>query len=91
MSTVYQPVQLSRMFIYVLNTSLLTYFQTPTSTRQFHVASVLNARKTTSKQLPTTKAQRAALAQKKRNWYDSEKLTLAEAINVLRVSKPDIL
>jgi large subunit ribosomal protein L1 len=58
-------------------------FQASTSTRLFHAAAVLGAR---SKQ-PATKAQRAATAQKKKSWYDSEKLSLLEAINVLRVSK----
>ncbi|KAI0692973.1 ribosomal protein L1-like protein [Cytidiella melzeri] len=51
-----------------------------TSARQFRVAAVLSAR---TKQ-PATKAQRTASAQKRKDWYDSEKLSLAEAINVLR-------
>ncbi|KAI0094501.1 ribosomal protein L1-like protein [Irpex rosettiformis] len=51
----------------------------PNSTRQFHAATVLSARK---KQAAPTKVQRTP--QKKQDWYGNEKLTLAEAINVLR-------
>ncbi|KAI0785296.1 ribosomal protein L1-like protein [Irpex lacteus] len=50
------------------------------STRQFHAAAVLSARK----KQPATKAQVTKKAQKKQDWYGHEKLTLAEAINVLR-------
>ncbi|KAI0348146.1 ribosomal protein L1 [Trametopsis cervina] len=59
-----------------------------TSTRQFRAGAVLSARTPVKKtKTPATKAQRAALAQKKKNWYDSEKLNLSEAIQVLRASE----
>lgn len=66
--------------------------QTWQNCRQFHGSQVVLARKKEQKVVPPTKAQLAAKARKKalkakKNVYAGEKMTLEDAINVLRVRR----